>query len=153
MLALDQSADLQIQEQINSAVLWTSARSSLVIFSWFFFIFFCNVQFARARYVLFLSCLKQRLVGEGRSGENICRLRKADKACLEEKVLQGLSFLFHICLGGGKSGAAPNFRVGLLTKQKGSGMRDADSKGGQLLNQVLVLLIWENPARQTHCKL
>lgn len=80
---------------------------SLVLFCFFF----CNVQFAEARCVLFLSYLKQRLLlGEGRSGENTCRLQKADKACLEEKVLQGLSFLFHICSGGGESGAAPNFQ-------------------------------------------
>lgn len=137
----------------------TSALSSfffLLFFSLFFFFSF-NVHFDEARCVLFLSYLKQRiLLGEGRSGDNTCRLQKADKACLEEKVLQGLSFLIHICSGGGESGAAPNFlrfREGLLMKPKGSGMRDEDSRGGQILEQVSLLLIWQNPARQQHCKL
>lgn len=69
------------------------------------------MQFARVWCIRFPSRLRQRVtVGEGKGSENIGRLEKADKACLEEKVLQGLSFLFHICSGRGESGAAPNFQ-------------------------------------------
>lgn len=156
VLALDQLADLQIQEQINSAVLWTSAHSSFYFL--FFSVFFslqCAICQGPVCPVPVMS--KEKTHRRWRKGwwEHL-QVAKCKQGMSWRESFAGVIFLISHLFRQKRIWSCSQFwrfRVGLLTKQKGSGMRDEDGKGGELLNQVLLLLIWKNPARKKHCKL
>lgn len=125
LLALDQSAHLQISEQINTAVFWASA---IFFYFWLLLLFFYSIlQFAGDQYALFLSHPSPN--GGTNWGEVVrrcwhtCRSWQVCKAWAERVSAPGVIYLISNPFWEESLGTVPifteRFRVSQLTGQKG----------------------------------